>query len=168
MSNPFIPASLVTFPYGPSGISGDNITGLANGQAKGLGAVGTALTQYYDDNVAPVRILSGASGVSGSGTASMYVVISEDGANWTNGVNPNSTSDQSALVGSSSANPLPVLQTINVVANATTYEFAGFSIASVLLYMPTYWAIVIYNQSGAAFNGTSSNFVANHTLISFA
>jgi len=93
MSNPLSVASLATFPLGPAQ-STDNLTALPNGQAKGLGALGTTLVQYYDDIVAPIQIKSG-SAVSGSGTVSLYLVCSEDGISWTNGINPNSTSDQS-------------------------------------------------------------------------
>jgi hypothetical protein len=95
MSNPLSVASLATFPLGP-GQSTDNLTALPDGQAKGLGALGTTLVQYYDDVVAPILIKSGNS-VNGSGIASLFLVCSEDGTSWTNGINPNSTSDQSSL-----------------------------------------------------------------------
>jgi hypothetical protein len=155
MSNPLSVAALTTFPLA------SNLTSLPSTQAMGLGSLGTTLLQYYDDNVAPIQITSGASGVSASGTASLYVVCSEDNTHWTGGVNPAVTADQSAALAT-----LTALSTIAVVANATTYEFPEFSIYSVLGFMPTYWAVVIYNQSGAAF--ASSGFIAQHSLISYA
>jgi hypothetical protein len=57
---------------------------------------------------------------------------------------------------------------ITVTANATTYLFPEFSIYSLLGFMPTYWAIVVYNQSGAALDATAANFYAKHSLISYA
>ena len=162
MSNPLSAASLATFPVGP-GQSTDNLTGLPNGQAKGLGALGATLVQYYDDIVAPIQIKSGSS-VSGSGTASLFLVCSEDGVSWTNGINPNSTSDQSSLIGSL-ASLMPV---VTVTANATLYHFPEFSVYSLLGFMPTYWSILVYNQSGAALDPTAANFYAKHSLVSYA
>ena len=162
MSNPLSVASLATFPLGP-GQPTDNLTALPNGQAKGLGALGTGLVQYYDDIIAPIRLKSGGS-VSGSGNASLFLVCSEDGITWTNGINPNSTSDQSSLLGS-----LPSLTPVmTMAANATPYYFPEFSVYSLLGFMPTFWAIVVYNQSGAAFDSSATNFFAQHSLVSYA
>jgi hypothetical protein len=162
MSNPLSVASLATFPLGP-GQSTDNLTALPSGHAKGLGALGTSLVQYYDDIVAPIQIKSGGS-VTGSGTTSLFLVCSEDGTSWTNGINPNSISDQSSLIGS-----LPSLTPmVTVAANSALYYFPEFSVYSLLGFMPTYWAIVVYNQSGAAFDGTAANFIAKHSLVSYA
>ena len=162
MSNPLSVASLATFPLGPAQ-STDNLTALPNGKATGLGALGTTLVQYYDDIVAPIQIKSG-SAVSGSGTVSLYLVCSEDGISWTNGLNPNSTSDQSSLIGSlASLTPM-----VTVAANAALYYFSEFSVYSLLGFMPTYWSILVYNQSGAAFDVTAANFYAKHSLVSYA
>jgi hypothetical protein len=163
MSNPLTVAALATFPLGPA-MGTDNLTSLASGQAKGLGSLGASQVQYYDDNVAPIQIKSGASGVSGTGTVTLYVVVSEDGSNWTNGINPASTSDQSALLG----NLVPVVPSLSVNANATTYRFPEFSIYALLGFMPSFWSVVIYNQSGAAFDATAANFTAKHSLVSYA
>jgi len=162
MSNPLSVASLATFPLGPAQ-STDNLTALPNGQAKGLGALGATLVQYYDDIVAPIQIKSG-SAVSGSGTVSLYLVCSEDGISWTNGINPNSTSDQSSLIGSLAS----LTPTVTVAANAALYYFPELSVYSLLGFMPTYWSILIYNQSGAAFDVMAANFYAKHSLVSYA
>ena len=34
--------------------------------------------------------------------------------------------------------------------------------------MPTYWALLVYNQSGAAFDAAAANFIAKHSLVSYA
>ena len=162
MSNPLSVASLATFPLGP-GQSTDNLTALPNGQAKGLGALGTTLVQYYDDIVAPIQIKSGSS-VSGSGSVSLFLVCSEDGTNWTNGINPNSSADQSSLIGTLT----PLTPAVTVASNATIYVLPEFSIYSLLGFMPTYWSIVVYNQSGAALDATATNFIAKHSLVSYA
>ncbi len=164
MANPLSVASLTTFPNGPGG-SPDNVTSLPNGQAKGLGSLGTSVTQYWDDNIAPIQLKSGASGVSASGSVSFYVVASEDGTHWTNGIDPTSASDQSAKL----AGLLPLSPALAMTANATTYTYLWFSIASALqAAMPSFWSVVIYNQSGAAFDATAANHIAKHSLISYA
>ena len=91
-------------------------------------------------------------------------MCSEDGVNWTNGINPNSTSDQSSLIGSL----VSLTPVVTVAANATLYYFPEFSVYSLLGFMPTYWSILVYNQSGAAFDLTSTNFYAKHSLVSYA
>jgi hypothetical protein len=162
MSNPLSVASLATFPLGP-GQSTDNLTALPNGQAKGLGALGTTLVQYYDDIVAPIQIKSGSS-VSGSGNVSLFLVCSEDATNWTNAINPNSSADQSSLIGTLT----PLAPAVTVASDATIYVLPEFSIYSLLGFMPTYWSIVVYNQSGAALDATATNFIAKHSLVSYA
>ena len=163
MSNPLSVASLATFPLGP-GQSTDNLTGLPNGQAKGLGALGTTLVQYYDDIVAPIQIKSGSS-VSGSGTVSLFLVCSEDGVSWTNGINPNSTSDQSSLIESL------------VIADAdgngggecnrlSLPRIFGLFVARLhadLLVDPGLQPIGRYTRSLRA-----ANFYAKHSLVSYA
>jgi hypothetical protein len=164
MASPITPQPLVTFPSGPGG-SPDNVTGLPNGQAKGLGRVGTTLVQAYNDLVAPIQIKSGPSLVSASGSVTFYVVCSEDGTHWSGGVDPTSAADQSAKLAALS----PLGPSIAMVANATTYTFLEFSIRVELDgFMPTYWSVIIYNQSGAAFDATAANHIAQHTLVNYA
>ena len=57
---------------------------------------------------------------------------------------------------------------VTVAANATLYYFPEFSVYSLLGFMPTYWSILVYNQSGAAFDLTAANFYAKHSLVSYA
>lgn len=162
MSNPFSVASVATWPIGP-GQSPDNLTALPNGSALGLGKVGAARVQYYDDLVAPIQIKSGGAGVSATGTASLYLVLSEDGVLFSGGVNPNAATDQSSGL---SADML--IETIEVTADATLYYFKEFSIQQYLGFMPSFWALVVRNQSGAAFDSTAANFSAKHSLVSYA
>ena len=160
MSSPPIPAGPVAFPNGP-GQPADNLTGLANGKALGLGMVGTAFTQYFDCIVASIFIKSGT-GTSGTGTVSLYLVVSEDGTHWSGGIDPTSTSDQSAKLAGQTA-----LQEITVGADATEYYFNEFSFSNVLSFMPTFMAVVIWNKSGAALDTTPANFYAASNLVSY-
>lgn len=161
MSGP-IPFASAPFPNGP-GQSIDCLTAMPNGVAYGLGQLGLFGTQYYDDNFAPLSIKSGATGVSLSGTVSFYLVASEDGTHWTNGINPNVKTDQSTLL----IGLEPLSPVLSVTQNGTVYVMPEFSIVSVMLFMPTYWSIVVYNESGAAFDATAANFYAQHVLFSY-
>lgn len=163
MANPLIVNTLTTFPNGPAQPT-DNLTALPNSQAKGLGSVGLLQHQYYDDNVAPIQIRSGT-GTSPTGSAGLYLVLSEDGVNWTDGILPNSALDQSAkLINASSYQ----IFSISVNVDATLFYFREFSVVSKIGYMPTFWAILIYNQSGANFDVTATNFRAQHSLVDYA
>jgi hypothetical protein len=55
-----------------------------------------------------------------------------------------------------------------VAANGTLYYFPEFSVYSLLGFMPTYWSILVYNQSGSPFDLTAANFYAKHSLVSYA
>jgi hypothetical protein len=160
-----------TFPMGP-GQGTDNISGLPNNQAKALGAVGTAAVQYYDDLIPPIQLTAGASGVSGTGAVSFYVICGETASigtgPWTNGIDPNSTADQSSkLAGMTALSP-----TLPMTVNASVCVYREFSIYAVLGFMPSFWSIVVYNQSGAALaitTGTppNTNHIARHSLVSY-
>ncbi len=163
MSSPITAAALTTFPKGPAQ-SPDNLTSLPSAQAKGLGSLGTALTQYYDDNIAPLMIKSG-SGASGTGSVSLYLVVSEDGANWTDGIDPDSTGDQAAKIKTARQ-----IGKIDNIAASTSYIFDEWSVFSAVNmgFMPSFWAVVVLNSSGGALDATNTNFSAKHTLISYA
>lgn len=156
-----VPNGPVTFPNGP-GQPTDNLTALPSGQAMGLGAVGVALQQYWDDNVGPMTVTTGAS-VSGSGTFQLYLVVSEDGTHWTNGISPGAHSDQSALL--TGLTPVPF--TLSTPAASTSYVFPEFSVYQLLGYMPTFWTLVAYNQTGGALAASSASFFAQHNLINY-
>ena len=75
----------------------------------------------------------------------------------------------SATTGSGRISPEMTVSVLSTVAaNATLYHFPEFSVYSLLGFMPTYWSILVYNQSGAAFDLTAANFYAKHSLVSYA
>lgn len=171
MANPYQyinPSGPAAFPYGP-GQTPDNLTGLPNGQALFLGAVGTTQLQYYDDNIAPFEFTLTT---PSNGVITLLIIVSEDGVVWTGGINPGSTpGDQSGQVQAylNSGPPAPFqLIRVNTSTSATFYTTAAFSIAQVLNYMPTFWAIGIWNQSGSAFSNLSGQFYAKHNLIGYS
>ncbi len=163
MANPFSRGALVTFPLGPAQAT-DNLTSLPNTQAKGLGAVAGSVSgsPYSDIIVAPIQIKSNAAGVSANGNASLYIVCSEDDALWDGVILPNSTSDQSALLIGAR-----LVQSIDVTVNATTYAFREFSVWSFLGFVPEWFAVLVLNNSGAAFDATAASFKAQYVLESY-
>lgn len=162
MSNPFSVQALATLPRG-AGAGTDNLTSLASATALGLGAVDQHTALRYDNNVAPIQIKSGASGTSASGFVSCYLITSEDGTVWTDGIDPNSASNQKSKIATAT-----LVQAIAVVANATTYYFTEFSVATVLGFEPLYWAVVIDNESGHALDTTAANFYSKYLEIQYA
>lgn len=160
MSNPFSEAAPATYPKGP-GQSPDNVTSLANNAAKGLGAVGTSQVQAANDKLL-IRVKTG-SGTSGSGTVELHLVMSEDGTTWSNGVDPDTTSDQSSKLDSRT-----LLEIVQANVDATTYSFKWLALQSLIGDLPTYWAFVLYNKSGAALSVTAGEHYAKHSLVSYA
>jgi len=157
-------ASPTVFPYGPAaqGGSPDNITGLAAGQAKVLGSVGIAATPLYDVTIAPIQVMTGT---GATGTIEAYLVCSETpGAtgNWEGNVNPTLATDQSSLLPG-----LRRVQLVNVITSAGSYKFPEWSVASVLGFMPMFFTVMIYNNTNAAFNATSTNFNAMYSIINY-
>lgn len=161
MNSTIIPSPLATFPLGP-GQTQDNLTGLPNGYALGLGVLGQLGIQYYDDNVGPIQVRTGSL-VSPGGTVSLYIVGSEDSIHWDGGLSPNGSTDQS--MGLAFLSPARTITTTNT---NTIYTFDEFSIASIKLFMPTFWAVVVYNRSGSAFDPNSANFYAQHAYMNYA
>jgi hypothetical protein len=153
--------SPTTFPYGP-GQTQDNITALPVGQAKVLGQLGVANTPLYDIVISPIQVMTGAGAV---GTIDLYLVCSETpgaGGNWEGGVNPTLATDQSAMV-----SQLRRVKTVNVIASAATYKFDEWSLASVLGFMPMFATVMIMNNTNAAFNATSTNFIAQYSQVNY-
>jgi hypothetical protein len=162
MSNPFSRGSLTTFPDGPGQVT-DNLTALPNGFARGLGAVQlvSAGAPAADCVVAPIQIKSGT-GTSGTGNCALYIICSEDNTIYDSEVSPGSTSDQSGVISSAR-----LVQPITVSADATLYAFNEFSVWSKLGFIPTWFTVVVYNQSGAALDVTASNFSAKYAVDSY-
>lgn len=169
MSNPYTRGSLSNFPDGPSGGgSYDGITSLAAGQALGLGSITTSPLPAADIVIAPIGIQSGASGVNG--TASIYLLVSEDGTTWTGGINPATSTNQATTLATllASDTAFGPVQTINMTANATTYYFREFAVSSIVgPNIPSYVSILVQNQSGASFGSTAGNHYAKYRIDTY-
>ncbi len=172
MSNPWIRGTPTAWPNGP-GQPTDHLTSLANGHALGLGklwAENISLVTPFGDLILPPWAITTGSG-SVAGTISRYLVASEDGTLWTGGIDPTSSSDQSALLSAmltyDGANAA-LIDSITVSAPATPYYFRWRSLQAMLSNVPKYISVVVYNQSGQALNAASGNHAAQFVSESYA
>jgi len=166
MSNPFSIQALATLPQGP-GQATDNITGKASSGAKfalGLGAVDQHGTLRYDNNVGPIKAKTNATATTGNKVLTFYLITSEDGSVWTDGIDPNSTSDQSSKISQAT-----VVGVITGIAASTTYVLPEFSVADVLGFVPQYWAVVYQlDVTAGGFSATASDHQAKYAEIQYA
>lgn len=164
-------AAFTVFPRGP-GQTPDNITGLLDVQAKGLGIVGSANVDAKDYKVGCVKITTGTipGSPNGTGTASLYLAISEDGTLFTDALDPNSTNgvaEANKFITSQSVG-LMLVQRIACPASGTAYLFNAFSVFQKLGgYMPTFFGLYVVNNTGAQFNAVAANFTAGYKLITY-
>ncbi len=95
-----------------------------------------------------VKIKTGASGVSATGTVNVYLIGSADGTNYDDGFGGTDaayTPVNAKLIGYLTAN-----------ANATTYQ-KTINLEDLGVELPEKFAIGIYNNTGAAFDSTAGN-----------
>lgn len=157
MANPFSRGSLTTFP------SSGNLVAMASGFALGLGAVSgvVAGAPYADIIVAPVQVKTGS--VSGvSAYLNLYAACSEDNTVWDGTISPAATGNQSSVVGLTK-----LVQTLPTPASGTIYAFNEFSIWSTFGFIPSFFTILVQNNTLSALDVTGSNFVAKYALDSY-
>jgi hypothetical protein len=139
-----------------------NLQSLAPGAAKCLGVLGLSLTQYFDCNVAPMQIKIPNAAF---GTIERGIIFSEDNINWTAGISPTSTADQSGL-----APFARLIDPTNISAvSAATYLLDEFDVVPLFgASMPTFWSVLVWNRTNQAFSAVLSDFFASYTLLSYA
>jgi hypothetical protein len=166
MADPWL-RQVFQFPNGP-GQATDNITGLANQAAKGLGSLpvsGTALP-VGDIWIEPISITVGA---TANGTITQYLITSPDGVHWEGNIDPTSGSNQAAALAAYQASN-PAFQPtalIQVSASGTAYSIPGFSVISKKGNVPNYCGVVHLNTTGSAFSATSGSHFARYTLETY-
>ncbi len=173
MSNPWSRVAAATWPNGPNQ-STDNMSSLANGQAKGLGVInpGTLSQPFGDIILPPWKITTGT--VTPGNTISRYLLFSEDNSLWPGGIDPNSTSDQSTALANwlaydPAAAALTLLDTLTMQSGVTLYQTRWQSIRGLIGNVPTYCAVLLHNNCGATLAAYSSaNQVATYATESYA
>jgi|SRR5215469_6156389 len=158
------------FPQGP-GQPIDNLTGLINRQAKGLGVVGSATVAADDYKIGVIKITTGTvtNSPSGTGTVSLYLALSEDGVTFTDGLDPNSqdgAGQANILSVTSQSLATMLIQRINTPASNTMYMFNAFSLKQKLgFYVPTFFGIYVANTSNGQLSTVAANFLAGYKVI---
>lgn len=115
-------------------------------------------TNEYLEAALTWNIKTGASGVSSTGYAALYVA-GYDGSSYAN----NATGSDSSFTVDNQAN-LVLICTLAAVANATTYYSGTIYVAAAAgwLWLPQKWALIVYNGTGAAFDSTGGNFLIEY------
>lgn len=114
------------------------------------------------DALIMLKIKSGASSTTSNGYANIYAYGTVD----------NGTTYSDNVTGTDAAITLVVppnlrlIGQINIVANATTYKSAVFSVAAAFGgVMPAKWGIVVENKCGGAFDATGGNHAALYQAV---
>ncbi len=134
------------------------LNSLANSTSQTTGIWGSALvdnaTNLDVDEAVTVKITTGASGVSSTGTVVIYVYACVGGTTTcTDGVS-GSQGTQSLT------NPTNLVKVgaCNAVANATAYTCATFSVQGAFIgMMPARWGVVVQNLTGAALSASGNS-----------
>lgn len=173
MTNPYTRSSYTAFPNGP-GQGTDNVTSLASGAASALGVIGPASPLPAADYlIGPSTVMTGT-GPSTTGTLSLYVIVSEDGSHYTGGMSATATTNATALnawLANASLNAITlrgVVQTILANAANTAYYFDEFNLSQLFTNIPSYWALLLVNNSGAALNATATNHVFGYRADTYS
>lgn len=116
-------------------------------------------TNLYDEAFCNGFIKTGASGVTATGTVSIYIYASYDaGTTYTH----HASGSDAAYTPDNAGNLYPVA-TIAAVANATTYYWDFHVVAgNAWLILPQRWGIIIFNNTGGAFDATAGNFLMQY------
>ena len=164
MANPIALQAIAVFPKG-AGAGTDNVTSLGTGVAKGFGGINQSAAERYDNKVAPIRIKTNATAPAATGYATLYIVTSEDGTVWTDGIDPDAVTTQKAKIVTAT-----LVQAIAVTAASTTYYFQEFSIASVLGFNPGYWSLVLDFEGGttSALSATATDHYTKYIEAQYA
>lgn len=142
-------------------ITATGLASLANNAAFRLAAVDDS-TNLPSDRGITVTIKTGASGVSATGTFSIYLYSSIDG-----GTNYSAGGSTAASYTMKGDNNEIYLGTFTANANATTYVAVLPSLLSIanLKTWPQKWGLIVLNGTGAAFDATGANFAATSTRL---
>lgn len=128
------------------------LASLASAAMRECTAVDNTTDLFMDVKVA-VKVKTGASGVSSTGSINIYAYASVDG-----GTSYTSSATGSDAVYSGRQSNLIYLGSLDAVNNAVTYS-GTFSLSRVFGYggIPAKWGIIIENLSGAALDATGGN-----------
>jgi hypothetical protein len=174
MTYPLVRSVPAAWPLGPAQPT-DNLTGLASGQAKGLGRLSAEtlglVTPLADLILPPWTVTTGSGSVSGA--ISRYLLLSEDGNLWPGGIDPTATADQSALLAAwllydPVAASAALLDALAVTSGSTAYYFRWHSIQGLNGNVARYAAIVVSNNSGQPLSAVATSHSATYATDAYS
>jgi hypothetical protein len=136
-------------------LTASGLASLGNGNYFALDPIFNNVNQDFDFGF-QLKIKTGTSGVSSSGTVNIFAAYSADGGS----TFPDSyLGTAGAITPVSPPNSRQIGQ-FNAVANGTSYTSNVVSVAAGVGYAPGVVGIIIQNNTGASFDATGSNFKA--------
>jgi hypothetical protein len=126
-----------------------NLNSLANGNVKALGTVDNSAVRANNYQI-KLKITANSTGVSATGTVTVYLVRSNDNSDWTDGISPSSTSDQSASIKNATIIGVFNLNAVNQVL-IVQFDLLMEGGPVPAYDCPKFWTLAIGNGSGAAF-----------------
>ena len=158
-------AGNITYRYGTANQTITvTVASLTNSSARASTAVDNT-TNLFLDALVGGKVKSAAAATSATGTVNVYAYGTTDGG----------TTYSDTATGTDAAITLTVppnarlIGVINVVANATTYEFGPFSVASAFGgQLPASWGVIIENKSGATLDATGGNHFVTYQGVAGA
>jgi len=165
MANPFTIQTVATLPKG-AGAGTDNVTNIVSSGAKfarGLGAVNQSANLRYD-NIVTFKAKTNATATTGNKVLSLYLITSINGTDWTDGIDPDATSDQSSKISQAT-----LVGVATGIAASTTYYFPDISVPAALGYCPLYWALVYQlDVTAGGFSATAGDHTTKYSEILYA
>lgn len=139
---------------GSTGAITITLASLTNGSYRQSAAVDNS-TNLYLDALLTGKLKTGASGVSATGVANIYL-YGWDGTEYSN----NASGSDAAFTPDLQAN-LWQIATLQMTANATEYYLSPIQIAAAagMLHLPQKWGLIVFNGTGATFDATAGNFL---------
>jgi hypothetical protein len=180
MPQPWDRTAPATWPMGPAQTT-DNLSGLVSGTARGLGVISPSPTTspWGDIIIPPWQITLSSTPMAGNKIYRYLLFTEPPGTLWPGGIDPTSTSDQSAALaawvgsppGTGGYDPGAVggaLLDVLTTTTATVYRTRWFTLGRTIGNVASYTAILVYNDSGVDFAAYSSgNQVAQYVIESY-
>lgn len=129
------------------------VASLANNGARQSTEIDNS-SNLFQDALVTVKVKSGASGTTSTGTVNVYAFGTTDGGTTRT---ENAGASDAAITLTSPPNAR-LMGVVNVVANATTYVGGPFSVAQVFGgVLPDHWGIIVENKTGGTLDSTGGN-----------
>lgn len=122
-----------------------------NGLAEAFGEVNNTSTLALDYHI---RLAVPISSSATTGTYTLYMVESQDGAEWTDNIDPATAGDVAAKI--ADAILVARVSTVYNASNRTEAEF-HFSISDIRAFCPQYFGFVLLNSSGQTITSSGSD-----------